>query len=97
MSNFNENNLQKFYCYVCDKVTLGQLIDIQTSKGIRKSIICNECGNIVSLFLLDSINRLINDAQKSKSKIDPKTEFVVGSPEYNDYYYPKIDKLERHR
>ena len=97
MSNFNENNLQKFYCHACGKVTLGQLTDIPTSKGIRKSIICNECGNIVSLFFLDSINRLINDALKSKSNIDPKTGFVVGSPEYNDYYYPKIDKSEKHR
>lgn len=97
MGNFNENKLQKFYCHACGKVTLGQLIDIQTFKGIRQSIICNECGNIVSLFLLDSINRLINDVQKSKSNIDPKTGFAVGSPEYNGYYYPKIDKPERHR
>ena len=97
MSNFNENNIQKFYCHVCGKVTLGQLVDIQTHKGIHQSIICNDCGNVVSLFLLDSINRLLDEAAKSKNSIDQRTKFVVGSPEYNDYHYPKIDESEKHR
>ena len=97
MSNFNDNNLQKFYCYACNHETLGQLMHIQTSNGIRPSIMCNECGNIVSLSLLDSINRMMNNSKELKPNIDSKTGFVVGSPEYNDYYYPKIDKSGIHR
>ena len=27
-----------------------------------------------------------------ESKIDPTTKFIVGSKEYNDYYYPETDK-----
>ena len=94
------NNLsQKFYCYNCNKKTLGILYDMQTSHGINQCIICTNCFNVISLSLLDSINKEVNEFRKEalESKIDPTTKFIVGSKEYNDYYYPKIDKKGTHR
>lgn len=81
---------QKFYCYNCNKETLGILSNIQTSHGINQCIICTNCFNIISLSLLDSINKTVNESRKNV--IDPTTKFIVGSKEYNDYYYPEIDK-----
>ena len=37
MSN---NHSQKFYCYSCNKETLGIISDVQTSRGINQCIIC---------------------------------------------------------
>jgi len=49
---------------------------------------------MVSLSLLDKINKKVDELIKedAKAKIDPTTEFVIGSKEYNDYYYPKFEK-----
>ena len=52
MSN---NHSQKFYCYSCNKETLGIISDVQTSRGINQCIICTNCFNMVSLSLLDKI------------------------------------------
>jgi hypothetical protein len=54
---------------------------------------------MVSLSLLDKINKKVDELIKeaAKAKIDPTTKFVVGSKEYNDYYYPKFDEKEMHR
>ena len=82
------SNLRNFYCYACNHETSGLIIDIQTAKGIRQSIMCTDCGNIVSLELLDSINRMM---MIDKKIIDPETKFVIGSQEYNDHYYPRSD------
>ena len=30
--------------------------------------------------------------EQNDLSIDPKTGFVIGSQEYNDYYFPKIEK-----
>ena len=35
--------------------------------------------------------------EQNDLSIDPKTGFVIGSQEYNDYYFPKIEKTGRHR
>ena len=94
------NNLsQKFYCYNCDKETLGIIADIQTAHGINQCIICTDCFNVVSLSLLDRINNKVDALRKEAAelKIDPTTEFIRGSKEYSDYYYPKIDKKGMHR
>lgn len=32
-----------------------------------------------------------------KNQTDPRTGFVIGSDEYNNYYFPKIDKAGRSR
>ena len=91
MSNIHS---QKFYCYSCNKETLGIISNIQTSRGINQCIICTNCFNMVSLSLLDKINKKVDELIKedAKAKIDPTTEFVIGSIEYNDYYYPKFEK-----
>ena len=88
MSN---NHSQKFYCYSCNKETLGIISDVQTSRGINQCIICTNC--------LDKINKKVDELIKeaAKAKIDPTTKFVVGSKEYNDYYYPKFDEKGMHR
>lgn len=95
----NNNHTQKLYCYNCDKETLGILYDIQTSHGINQCIICTNCFNVISLSLLDKINKKIEEFRMETTKIemDPTTKFVKGSKEYNDYYYPKIDKKGMHR
>lgn len=96
MSN---NHSQKFYCYSCKKETLGIISDVQTSHGINQCIICTNCFNMVSLSLLDKINKKVDELIKeaAKAKIDPTTKFVIGSKEYNDYYYPKFDEKGMHR
>lgn len=35
--------------------------------------------------------------QTAKIEIDSTTKFARDSKEYNDYYYPKIDKKGMHR
>ncbi|CDE48898.1 unknown [Firmicutes bacterium CAG:460] len=95
----NTNNTQKFYCYNCNKETLGVLTDIQTSHGINQCIICTNCFSVISLSLLDRINRKVDELkrQTAKIEIDSTTKFARDSKEYNDYYYPKIDKKGMHR
>ena len=90
------NNTQKFYCYNCNKETLGMLYDFQTSHGINQCIICTNCFNVISLSLLDKINKLIK--RTTKMEISQTTNFASDSKEYyynsKKYYYnyPKIDK-----
>ena len=87
-----KNKLQKFYCSACEKETLGLLRDIQTAHGIRESIMCTECGHLVSLSLLasliDSENEIKNNIYYS-DKID-ESEYVKN----NIYYSDKIDESE---
>ena len=30
----------------------------------------------------------------NNKKVDSNTKFIIGSPEYNDYYFPKKDKRD---
>ena len=57
----NDYNLKRFYCFVCDCESVGQEMNIQTSKGIRQSIMCLKCQNITSLELLDAIVKKIRE------------------------------------
>ncbi len=35
-----------------------------------------------------------NYYKDNKKEVDPRTKFIIGSPEYNNYYFPKIDKTD---
>ncbi len=57
-----------------------------------------------NVFYLDRENYKIyleqlqkTEANNAKKNIDPTTKFMVGSREYDEYYYPKIDKSGRHK
>ena len=32
------------------------------------------------------------NSNNDKKNVDPNTNFIIGSPEYNAYYFPKQDK-----
>ena len=33
-----------------------------------------------------------NSNNDNKEEVDPNTKFIIGSPEYNKYYFPKQNK-----
>lgn len=92
------NHSQKFNCYGCNKETIGVISDIQTSHGINQCIICTNCFNAISLSLLGKINERVDELinKASEEKIDLSTKFAIGSKEYNDIYYSKIDDESMH-
>ena len=55
------NNYKKFYCFNYDFESIGIEMNIQTFKGIRQSIMCTKCGNVVSLQLLDSVSKKLRE------------------------------------
>lgn len=71
----NINHSQKFYCYSCNKETLGIISDVQTSHGINQCIICTNCFNMVSLSLLDKINKKVDELIKEYHKQDLYNNF----------------------
>lgn len=96
MNTNQTRRAQKFYCYNCKKETLGILSNVQTSHGRDQCIICTNCFNVISLSLLDKINKLIK--RTTKMEISQTTNFASDSKKYyynsKKYYYnyPKIDK-----
>ena len=89
MNTNQTRRAQKFYCYNCKKETLGILSNVQTSHGRDQCIICTNCFNVISLSLLDKINKLIK--RTTKMEISQTTNFASDSKKYY-YNYPKIDK-----
>ena len=61
----------------------------------------NDINNIIDLIDIKSYPDIINkkDKEVSSIQVDPVTKFVVDSEEYNNYYFPKIEKKEtgKHR
>ena len=78
----------KFFCPRCKHESEGQVIDFcQTRTGVVRGVKCTECGMEISF---DDLNILNNKKETSlRETIDPNTKFIVGSEEYNDYYYSK--------
>lgn len=90
---FSENEksvIKRFIEYYITKYEEAVRTNDDSKKEHLLSILRSLASYIEQIKYTEKLNNGLNE-------VDPITKFVVGSPEYNDYYCPKIEKSEMHR